>query len=109
VLIMGCFLDSLSIMLILLPFVLPVLQDFGINLVWFGLITIIAIEIGLLTPPLGMSVFVVKASLSDPEIKTWDIFKGTMPMTITMVLFLLVNVFFPSIALALLGRSWTWW
>jgi TRAP-type mannitol/chloroaromatic compound transport system permease large subunit len=54
-------------------------------------------------------VFVVKASLSDPEIKTWDIFKGTMPMTITMVLFLLANVFFPSIALSLLGRSWSWW
>jgi tripartite ATP-independent transporter DctM subunit len=109
VLIMGCFLDSLSIMLILLPFVLPVITGFGTNLVWFGLITIVAIEIGLLTPPLGMSVFVVKASLSDPQIKTWDIFKGTMPMTITMVLFLLANVFFPSIALSLLGRSWSWW
>ncbi|MGE0062175.1 MAG: TRAP transporter large permease [Xanthobacteraceae bacterium] len=109
VVIMGCFLDSLSIMLILLPFVLPVIQGFGTNMIWFGLVTIVAIEIGLLTPPLGMSAFVVKANLNDPEVRTWDIFKGTMPMTITMVLFLLVIVIFPSISLALLGRSWRWW
>jgi tripartite ATP-independent transporter DctM subunit len=109
VLIMGCFLDALSIMLILLPFVLPVISGFGTNLVWFGLVTIVAIEIGLLTPPLGMSAFVVKANLNDPEISTWQIFKGTMPMTVTMVLFLLIVVFFPSISLVLLGRSWSWW
>ena len=109
VLILGCFLDSLSIMLILLPFVLPVLNGFGVNLVWFGLITIVAIEIGLLTPPLGMAVFVVKANLRDSKITTWQIFMGTMPMTITMSIFLLLVVFFPSISLVLLGRSWNWW
>jgi len=109
VLMLGCFLDSLSIMLILLPFVLPVIDGFGVNLVWFGLITIVAIEIGLLTPPLGMSAFVVKANLGDAKITTWQIFMGTMPMTITMSLFLLIVVFFPSISLLLLGRSWSWW
>ena len=109
VLVMGCFLDSLSIMLILLPFVLPVIQNFGTDLVWFGLITIVAIEIGLLTPPLGMSAFVVKANLGDAKISTWQIFMGTMPMTITMTIFLLLVVLFPSISLVLLGRSWNWW
>ena len=109
VVLLGCFLNSLSIMLILLPFVLPVIQGFGTNLVWFGLITIVAIEIGLLTPPLGMSAFVVKANLGNAKITTWQIFMGTMPMTITMGLFLLVVTFFPSISLALLGRSWSWW
>jgi C4-dicarboxylate transporter, DctM subunit len=109
VLVLGCFLDSLSIMLILLPFVLPVIDGFGVNLVWFGLITIVAIEIGLLTPPLGMSAFVVKANLGDAKITTWQIFMGTMPMTITMALFLLLVVFFPSISLVLLGQSWSWW
>jgi tripartite ATP-independent transporter DctM subunit len=109
VLVLGCFLDSLSIMLILLPFVLPVINGFSVDLVWFGLITIVAIEIGLLTPPLGMSAFVVKANLGDDRISTWQIFMGTMPMTITMGLFLLVVVFFPSISLLLLGRSWSWW
>ena len=109
VLLMGCFLDSLSIMLILLPFVLPVIDGFGVNLVWFGLISIVAIEIGLLTPPLGMSVFVVKANLGDTETTTWQIFMGTMPFTITMTLFLLVVVFFPELSLVLLGQSWSWW
>jgi tripartite ATP-independent transporter DctM subunit len=109
ILLMGCFLDALSIMVILLPFVLPVIQGFGTNLVWFGLITIVAIEIGLLTPPLGMSAFVVKANLNDPQVSTWQIFKGTMPMTITMVAFLVLVVLFPSISLTLLGRSWSWW
>jgi len=89
--------------------VLPVIDGFGVNLVWFGLITIVAIEIGLLTPPLGMSAFVVKANLGDAKITTWQIFMGTMPMTITMSLFLLIVVFFPSISLLLLGRSWSWW
>ncbi|HVZ53745.1 MAG TPA: TRAP transporter large permease subunit [Pseudolabrys sp.] len=109
VVLLGCFLDSLSIMLIILPFVLPVIDGFGVNLVWFGLITIVAIEIGLLTPPLGMSVFVVKANLGAADITTWRIFMGTMPMTITMSLFLLVVVFFPSLSLVLLGKSWSWW
>jgi len=110
VMLMGCFLDSLSIMLILLPFVLPVIDGFGINLVWFGLITIVAIEIGLLTPPLGVSVFVVKANLGDAPITTWKIFMGTMPMTITMVITLIVLTLFPWISLVLVGKgSWSWW
>ena len=109
VLVMGCFLNSLSIMLILLPFVLPVIDGFGVNLVWFGLITIVAIEIGLLTPPLGMSVFVVRANLGETDTTTWQMFMGTMPMTITMTIFLLLVVFFPWLSLVLVGQSWTWW
>jgi C4-dicarboxylate transporter DctM subunit len=110
VVLMGCFLDSLSIMLILLPFVLPVIDGFGVNLIWFGLITIIAIEIGLLTPPLGVAIFVVKANLDDQRITPWQIFKGTFPMTLTMVVVLALCVFFPWLSLVLVGGSqWTWW
>ena len=110
VLIMGCFLDSVSIMLIVLPFVLPVFESFGTNLVWLGLISIIAIEIGLLTPPLGIAVFVVKANLDDPNITLWDVFKGTTPMTLTMVVVLIICVAFPWLSLVLLGRAgWSWW
>jgi tripartite ATP-independent transporter DctM subunit len=110
VLVMGCFLDSVSIMLILLPFVLPVMDGFGVNFIWLGLITIIAIEIGLLTPPLGVAVFVVKANLGDQRISTWDIFMGTMPMTLTMALVLVVCVMFPWLSLVLVGKAgWSWW
>jgi C4-dicarboxylate transporter, DctM subunit len=109
IIILGCFLDSVSIMLIVLPFVIPVFESFGVNLVWLGLISIIAIEIGLLTPPLGIAVFVVKANLEDQRISTWDIFKGTTPMTLTMVLVLVVCVMFPWLALVLVGQKWSWW
>ncbi len=110
VLILGCFIDALSIMVILLPFVLPLLATFQTNLVWFGLITIVAIEIGLLTPPFGVAVFVVKANLGDARITTWQIFMGTMPMTLTMTLFLILVVLFPWLALALVGNAnWNWW
>ncbi len=107
--VLGCFLDSVSIMLIVLPFVIPVFDSFGVNLVWLGLISIIAIEIGLLTPPLGIAVFVVKANLEDQRITTWDIFKGTTPMTLTMVLVLVICVLFPGLALVLVGQKWSWW
>jgi C4-dicarboxylate transporter, DctM subunit len=107
--ILGCFLDSVSIMLIVLPFVIPVFDSFGVNLVWLGLISILAIEIGLLTPPLGLAVFVVKANLEDQRIRTWDIFMGTMPMTLTMVAVLVLCVLFPQLALFLVGQNWSWW
>jgi tripartite ATP-independent transporter DctM subunit len=109
VLLMGCFLDSVSIMLILLPFVLPVMDGFGVNIVWMGVITVIAIEIGLLTPPLGVSVFVVKANLDDQSITTWDVFKGATPMMLTMCLVLAIIVLFPWLSLTLVGQKWTWW
>jgi len=110
ILVLGCFLDSLSIMLILLPFVIPLFDSFGTNLIWFGIITIVAIEIGLLTPPLGMSVFVVKASVKEIAISTWGIFKGTFPMTLAMCLFLVHIVVFPYLSIALLNNSsWSWW
>jgi tripartite ATP-independent transporter DctM subunit len=110
VILLGCFLDSVSIMLIVLPFVIPVFDAVGTNLVWLGLITVIAIEIGLLTPPLGIAVFVVKANLEDQSITPWQIFMGTMPMTLTMVVVLAVCVLFPWFALALVGDAgWNWW
>ena len=109
VLIMGCFLDSVSIMLILLPFVLPVMDGFGVNFVWLGVITVIAIEVGLLTPPLGVSVFVVKANLDDQSITTWQVFKGAAPMTLTMCGVLVVCVLFPWLSLVLIGQKWSWW
>jgi len=107
--VLGCFLDSVSIMLIVLPFVIPVFDSFGVNLVWLGLISVIAIEIGLLTPPLGIAIFVVKANLEDQRITAWDIFKGTTPMTLTIVFVLILCVIFPKLALFLVGQRWSWW
>jgi len=110
IIVLGCFLDSVSIMLIVLPFVIPVFDSMGVNLIWLGLISVIAIEIGLLTPPLGIAVFVVKANLEDQSITPWQIFMGTMPMTLTMVAVLVICVIFPWLALAMVGgANWNWW
>ncbi len=109
VIMLGFFLDSVSIMLIVLPFVIPVFDALGVNLIWFGLITVIAIEIGLLTPPLGIAVYVVKANLDDQSMPVWQIFMGTMPMTLTMVVVLALCVLFPQLALWVVGVNWSWW
>lgn len=99
VLFLGCIIDSASIMLIVLPLMLPVAKTLGIDLVWLGVITVVAVEIGLLTPPFGISVYVVKSTLNDARITLWDIFAGTQPFTLIMFAVLLLIIAFPGIAL----------
>ena len=100
---LGTIIDSSSIMLIALPLMLPVAQQFGMNLVWFGVITVVAVEIGLLTPPFGLSVYVIKSTLEDKRISLGDIFRGTAPFTLIMVLVLLLLILFPKLSLVLLN------
>ena len=99
VLFLGCIIDSASIMLIVLPLMLPVAKVLGIDLVWLGVITVVAVEIGLLTPPFGISAYVVKSTLDDARITLWDIFAGTQPFTLIMFAVLLLIIAFPGIAL----------
>jgi tripartite ATP-independent transporter DctM subunit len=100
VLFLGCVIDSISIMLIVLPLLLPVARDLGIDLVWFGVITVIAVEIGLLTPPFGLSVYTVRSTLADSRIGLFTIFRGTFPFVAMMFLTLLVVIAFPGVSLA---------
>jgi len=100
--VLGTVLDSTSIMLILLPLALPVAGELGVNLVWFGIVTVIGIEIGLLTPPLGLSVYVIKSSLDDPSITLGHIFAGSFPFVLIMVAVTILLMAFPWLALALL-------
>ncbi|WP_439143659.1 TRAP transporter large permease [Planktotalea sp.] len=104
VILLGMILDSGSIMLILVPLMLPVITALNVDLIWFGIITVIAVEIGLLTPPFGISVYVIKATLDDPDISLKDIFIGAAPFALMMVVCLLLVIFFPFIATGLLGR-----
>jgi tripartite ATP-independent transporter DctM subunit len=99
---LGTIIDSVSIMLICLPLVLPVAEGFGMNLIWFGIITIVAVEIGLLTPPFGLSVYVVKSTLNDARVSLGDIFAGSAPFVVMMLIVLALLVAFPQIALVLL-------
>jgi len=98
---LGCILDSSSILLIVVPIVVPIAKKFGIDLIHFGVITVIAIEIGLLTPPLGLSAFAVKSSLADQSIKLGDVFRGAGPFVILMAIVMFLVAFFPQISLVL--------
>jgi len=97
VLVMGMVLDSVSIMLITLPLILPALAVFNTDLIWFGIVTVVAVEIGLLTPPLGLTVYVVKAALGATQVKLGEIFAGAFPFVIIMILVTALLVVFPEI------------
>ncbi|MCU0804548.1 MAG: TRAP transporter large permease subunit [Burkholderiales bacterium] len=101
VLVLGTIIDSSSILLIVLPLMLPIAESFGLDLIWFGVITVVAVEIGLLTPPFGLSVYVIKSTLADPRIGLGDIFRGTAPFTLIMFVVLLLLIAFPQISLVL--------
>jgi len=81
---------------------LPVVTAMGVDLIWFGIVTIIAVEIGLLTPPFGISVFVIKSALDDPSITLGDIFAGAAPFALMMLIVLGLVLLFPILATALI-------
>lgn len=100
--VLGTILDSSSIMMITLPLVLPIAEAMQIDLIWFGIVTVIAVEIGLLTPPLGLSVFVIKGALDDPSIPLGDVFKGALPFAAIMLAVLALVIAVPSLSTGLL-------
>jgi C4-dicarboxylate transporter, DctM subunit len=103
VILLGTVIDSTSILLIVLPLMLPIAQQFELNLIWFGVITVIAVEIGLLTPPFGLSAYVIKSTLGNTlDIRLGDIFRGTAPFTLTMLAVLALLMALPQISLVLL-------
>ncbi|PKN67250.1 MAG: C4-dicarboxylate ABC transporter permease [Deltaproteobacteria bacterium HGW-Deltaproteobacteria-12] len=101
ILLAGTFLDSTSIIVIIVPLIYPVMQVFGVNLVWFGIVTVVAVEVGLITPPFGMSAFVVKSTLDDQRIGLNEVFMGALPYVLMMIILLVLLVIFPQISLIL--------
>jgi len=99
---LGMVLDSTSILFILLPLALPVVGELGGNLIWFGVVTVIGVEIGLMTPPLGLSVYVIKSSLDNPEISLGTIFAGAFPFVIITFTVTILLMMFPTLSLLLL-------
>jgi tripartite ATP-independent transporter DctM subunit len=85
ILFLGTIIDSVSILLIMVPLFLPIMQAFGADPIWFGIITVVAVEVGLLTPPLGMACFVIKGCLEDDRITLGDVFWGAAPFALMMV------------------------
>jgi tripartite ATP-independent transporter DctM subunit len=98
-LLLGTILDSVSIMVITLPFAVPVVKALGGDLIWFGIVATVAVETGLLTPPFGISCYVVKSTLDDPRITLNQIFAGAVPFVLVMILMLVLLVFVPQLSL----------
>ena len=101
-LLLGTILDSTSIILITVPLFLPMVVPFEVDLVWFGIITVIGVEIGLLTPPLGIAAYVIKSTLDSDEISLFDIFAGAFPFAVIMLLMVILIIAVPEIVLALI-------
>ncbi|MEH7253806.1 TRAP transporter large permease [Neobacillus niacini] len=93
-LIMGCFLDPISMILLTMPFMFPVIVQLGFDPIWFGIIVTITCEIGMITPPVGMNLFVLKSVV--PEIKLNDIIIGSAPFILVLMLAIVLFVFFPQ-------------
>ena len=103
---LGTIIETASIILIVVPLFLVVLDSFNVNLVWFGIITVVGAEIGLLTPPLGISCFVIKSAINDPTVSLADIFAGAFPFAVMMFIVLMVLIAFPQLSLYLLSIGW---
>ena len=98
-LLLGCVMDAMAIILIFVPLFTPTLVAQGFDLVWFGIVVVVLTEIGLITPPVGMNVFVLKANL--PKVPVGAIFRGLVPFIAVDVVRLVLLVAFPSISLVL--------
>ncbi len=98
--VLGCVMDSIAMLLLTVPVVFPVILAAGFDPIWFGVVTVIAVELGLTTPPVGMNVFVLKTVA--PDIPIQDIFKGVLPFVLSDVIRLALLIAAPGIALVLL-------
>ena len=97
---LGMFIDSIGIILLTLPILMPLLNELDINMVWFGIITIKLLEIGLVTPPVGLNVYVIKTSLGN-LVDLPSIFRGCAWFIATDIVMLVILVAFPILSLFL--------
>ncbi|MBX2880433.1 MAG: TRAP transporter large permease subunit [Granulosicoccus sp.] len=99
---LGTLLDTASIILIVVPLFLPLIEPLGLSLVWFGIITVVGAEIGLLTPPLGISCFVINSTIKDPRVKLKDVFLGALPFALVMLVILVILIKYPVLSTVLI-------
>jgi len=97
ILLMGTLIDSASILLLTMPVMFPISTKLGFDPVWFGIVVAVAVEMGLLTPPFGVSIYTVKAAMGD-RATLEEIFSGTTPFLIMMAFFLVILIAFPHLS-----------
>ena len=96
---LGMFLEGIAMLVLTIPVVIPIAMGMGWDLVWFGIIVVVVLEMGMISPPVGINVFVVKSIA--PEVPMGTIFRGIWPFWFAMALLLVLLVIFPQIALFL--------
>jgi tripartite ATP-independent transporter DctM subunit len=99
-LILGCFIDGITIMLLTIPLFAPVAEALGFDLLWFGILYVTNMEIGLITPPMGINLFLVRSTFNVP---TSELIRGMLPFVVTLVVFLGIMVAFPQLSVWLPG------
>jgi C4-dicarboxylate transporter, DctM subunit len=95
-LVLGCLMDALGMIILTIPIIFPVVTALGFDPIWFGLIIVMTVELGLIHPPVGMNVFVIKSVIEEVRIST--IFKGVLPFVATDILRLIILIAFPVLA-----------
>jgi C4-dicarboxylate transporter, DctM subunit len=95
--VLGCLLDSLAMVLLTIPIVFPIISALGFDPVWFGVIVVMVVELGLITPPIGMNVFVIKGIAKDVPLES--IFRGVTPFVVAQLVLIAILVAVPQIAL----------
>jgi tripartite ATP-independent transporter DctM subunit len=96
-LVLGCLMDALAMIILTVPIVFPVIKELGFDPIWFGVIIVMTVELGLIHPPVGMNIFVIKSVVEDVKMST--MFYGVIPFIITDILRLVILIAFPIIAL----------
>lgn len=100
--ILGCFMESLAMILLTVPIFFPVILANGFDPIWFGVIAVVTVELGMITPPVGMNLFMVKSASRGTKLST--IMTGVIPFVVTDVIRLGILLAFPAISLLLTGR-----
>ena len=101
-LVLGCLMDAMAMIILTVPIIYPVILQLGFDPIWFGIIIVMTVELGLIHPPVGMNVFVIKSVVKDVSFMT--IVKGVIPFVVTDILRLIILIAFPIIALWLPNR-----
>jgi TRAP-type C4-dicarboxylate transport system permease large subunit len=94
--VLGMFLEGFSILVLTLPIVVPIMKALGYDLIWFGVLMVIVLEMGLISPPVGLNVFVVKGLV--PNVPVGEIFRGILPFWAAMIVCVAILIAFPEIA-----------
>jgi TRAP-type C4-dicarboxylate transport system permease large subunit len=95
--VLGCFLEGIGMVLITVPVFLPLVKQFGYDPIWFGVILVIVIEVGLIHPPVGMNLFVIQAQ--PPDLRITSIYRGIIPILFAPLVLIVLMFFFPQLEL----------